>query len=195
MSVRILVVGNDKFGRRAINVASKYDSLLIVVDRSTSLSRIFKLIRKRALSFRLVCKMFICEKVRKGDYPPSACMSIRNNSDLIELIEKHHPDEVILFRAGLIINENVLSMGAKILNIHCSRLPDYGGIGTINRALIKKDINQSATLHVVTKKIDEGEVVQTFPYRLDLAACYCKNEDIAYSAGLELLDAYLSNFN
>ena len=168
--------------------------MLIVVDRSTSLSRIFKLIRKRVLSFRLVCKMFICEKFRKGDHPPASCISIRNNNDLIELIEKHHPDEVILFRAGLIINKNVLSMGTKILNIHCSRLPDYGGIGTINCALIKKDINQTATLHVVTK-IDEGEVVQTFPYRLDLAACYCKNEDIAYSAGLELLDAYLSNFN
>ena len=191
MTSRILVVGNDKFGNKAINVASKYDNLLIVVDRSTSWSRILRLVRRRVLSLLLVSKMFICEKFRKGDSPTISYLFVKSNKDLIGIIEKYDPDEVILFRAGLIINKNLLSMGPRFLNIHCSRLPDYGGIGTINRALINKDLNQSATMHLVTSKIDEGKIIKTLPYLLDPEACYCKNEDVAYSAGLDLLDDYL----
>lgn len=193
MTKRFLIVGNDKFGNMALKANHKHDKVFIFVDHSTSLFRIFKLLKRGVISFPLISKIFYCESVRNGCKPDNSCPSIKCNNDLIKLIDEFRPDEVILYRAGLIINSAVLGMNSKILNIHCARLPDYGGIGTISRALKDKQFNQCATLHIVTKRIDEGEILFTEPYQLDPYSCYCKNENIAYSAGLSLLEKYLTN--
>ena len=130
---------------------------------------------------------------RPGNKPPSNAPFVKSNSDLSLIIDSKKPSEVILFRAGLIIKSSLLNKGVKILNIHCTRLPDYGGIGTISRALRDRQYYQEATLHIVTSRIDEGEVIKTLQYKLEPSSCYCSNEMVAYQAGLTLLNGYLSN--
>jgi methionyl-tRNA formyltransferase len=192
---RIIVVGNDKIGGQALKVLSslqKTNETFFCVDRSTNIKRLANLIKRGSISPRLVVKMLFCEIIRPGEKPPITMPSIMNNKELVELIKARRPKEVILFRAGLIINANVLAQGVKILNLHCSRLPDYGGIGTIARALKDQEYEQAACLHIVTKRIDDGQVIKMMPYQLDPLSTYCLNERNAYNAGIQLLEEYLS---
>lgn len=188
---RVIVVGNDKIGNCALQALPDNNQNICYVDRSTNVKRLAKLIRKGSMSLYLASKMLLCETFRPGQKPPQSFPSIKSNGELASIIRNERPQEVILFRAGLIINTEVLAQGVKILNIHCARLPDYGGIGTIARALKDKEYEQAATLHVVTKRIDEGDVVRTTPYRLDPLISYCRNEMNAYKAGIQLLKDYL----
>lgn len=190
--MKILVVGNDKIGGRAVERLFEREDILCVVDKSSGLTRVLKLVWKRRLSLALVLKMLIAEVCRSGRKPPSACVSIASNHDLYRLIHEVAPVEVVLFRAGLIVGQRVLDAGVPIVNLHCCRLPEYGGIGTISKALQCRDYDQEATLHVVTTRIDEGEVLSVLPFRLSPAISYAANEDVAYDAGLRLLSRYLS---
>lgn len=189
---RIIVVGDDKIGNSALEALPKNDSILCYVDRSTNFKRLYKLIKKRSISLSLAFKMLLCEISRAGQKPSPSIPSIGGNQELAVEIKKQRPQEVILFRAGLIVNSKVLAEGVKILNIHCTRLPDYGGIGTIARALKDKEYEQAASLHIVTEKIDEGFVVSALPYRLDPSLSYCENEMIAYKSGIQLLKGYFA---
>ena len=142
----IIVVGNDKIGGSALQALNGYsgsEKNSYYVDQSTNVRRLRKIISNGSLSVPLLGKMVLCEKLRSGHKPLKSTPVIRSNKDLAEIIRKKRPKEVILFRAGLIINSEVLSQGVKILNTHCARLPDYGGIGSIARALKDKEYNQS----------------------------------------------------
>ena len=189
--MKILVVGNDKIGGMAAAQFVGRDDIVCVVDKSSSLARVFMLVRKGRLSLSLIGKMFVAELLRPGSLPPASCYSVVSNRDLAEVIADVSPSEVILFRAGLIVGQAVLDLGVRIVNLHCCRLPDYGGIGTISKALRARAFDQEATLHVVTTRIDEGEVLSVSPYRLSPDLSYAANEEVAYCAGLRLLSEYL----
>ncbi len=182
----LLVVGNDKIGRRLISKIKHRDNLYIAIDSSTSLKRIWDLVRRRRITPILVAKMAFAELLRK-DYKIPEIPKIYSNSDLLSLIHKDEIDRVYLFRASLIINKEVLGSRAEILNVHCARIPDYGGLGSIMKALKDKAYEQEATLHRVTPKIDEGEIITTIPYRLDERLPYRQNEELAYNAGINLI--------
>ena len=156
-------------------------------DESGSISRIVKLVRGRKLSPRLVLKMLFCEITRRSVKTRIGCKKITSNNDLLELITNYSPCKVILFRAGLIINKTVLAAGVLFYNIHCAKIPEYGGIGSIHRAIRDKSFKQTATLHQVTESIDSGVVYDTEPYELNPELGYCANEDKAYDAGIRLL--------
>ena len=49
-------------------------------------------------------------------------------------------------------------------------------------------IHQCATLHRITSRIDEGEVIDTEGYTLDTGKSYGYNENLAYEAGGRLLE-------
>lgn len=185
----MLILGGDRIAQRALtcpNISAA--SPLIVIDRSTSLRRVARLVWRGRLPLLLVFKMFYCEQMRKPlpksqqFFPEMKC-----NSDLITLIDEYRPARIILFRAGLVINKDVISRGIPLLNIHCANVPEYGGLGSINRALKDRSLHQNATLHQVTTTIDEGAVFDVEPYLLDIKQSYCYNENVAYEAGLRLL--------
>ena len=111
--------------------------------------------------------MFICE-LRRSSYSKNEKYStISDNLDLIKIIDKIKPKKIILFRAGLVISREVISKGIPLLNIHCASIPEYGGLGSIDRALKNKSFSQNATLHQVTTTIDKGKVYDTEPYLLN----------------------------
>lgn len=188
-----LVTGNDKISDNAIsNLNQCTKEIVIIRDISTSYKRIYKLISKKRLSLSLLLKMYMCEIKRKKKLLNEQNsnfinLKIKSNNELINLIDQYQPEKVVLFRAGLIINKSVISTNVPILNIHCAKIPEYGGLGSINRAIEDQCHNQCATLHQVTTNIDSGIIYDTEPYILDAKKSYCYNEDIAYSAGIRLL--------
>lgn len=185
----MLVIGGDKIAIKALSLPEvRKNEVVLVKDVSVNFVKIINLIIKRRLSFKLFCKMFYCEAVRRrSSEKVKPYFIIKNNEDLIKLINEHKPQKIILFRAGLVVNKKILSMEIPIMNIHCAKIPEYGGLGSINEALKNNEINQFATLHQVTETIDSGQILDTEPYILNEALSYCKNETIAYEAGLRLL--------
>ena len=87
-----------------------------------------------------------------------------SNSALIE-IEKFNPSLIILAGFLLKISENVIEkFPNKIINIHPSLLPAYGGKGMYGMNVHKKIIENSEresgiTIHYVNKNYDEGKII------------------------------------
>lgn len=190
----MLILGGNRIAKKALESLKESDSLIIIIDRSTGIKRVTKLIWGKRLSLVLILKMIICE-FRRGFSAVSSVSypGIANNKDLLVLLNKHKPDRVVLFRAGLVINKEVISQGVPLLNIHCAKVPEYGGLGSIDRALKDGAFEQNASLHQVTTTIDEGQVFDLEPFRLISSISYCQNEDIAYQAGLKLLYRTIGN--
>ncbi len=183
----LVIIGNDKIGGQALKKIHNCKEIEIVCDKSTNIKRVIKLLRSKKLSISLVLKMFLAEILRKGEKPNKNILTIKSNNNLVEILKKNNYEKVILFRAGLIVNKKVIDTGINILNIHAASLPDFAGIGSINKALIKKAYCQKATLHRLIKTIDSGEIISEIDYKLDPNKSYLANENIAYSAAIKLL--------
>jgi formyltetrahydrofolate hydrolase len=165
----LLILGGDRIARSSLRHLKLSPNLLIAIDHSTSLKRVAKLILKKRLSLWLVIKMLVCEyKREKYSVPVSDFPVIKNNKELLELISDSRPERIILFRAGLVINKEVISKNIPLLNIHCAKVPEYGGLGSIDRAIKNRAVEQNATLHQVTTTIDKGEVFDTESFQLDM---------------------------
>jgi folate-dependent phosphoribosylglycinamide formyltransferase PurN len=191
----LVLVSPDKLGRFFLSKAPQDHKIIYAYDQSSNHKRLFKLIIKRILKVRTVFLMlwadFFREKIAISNYPTE---TIYNNTDLRELIKKENITTVYLFRAGLIISKVTLKEQVEFLNIHCAKIPQYGGIGVLDRALRDKAFKQEATLHVVTETIDGGRVISVEPYIMSPQNSYQQNEDIAYRAGADLLVKNLRSF-
>ena len=184
---KILIVGNDKIGRRLIHKLEyrKYEGY-IYLDKSPKIRRIIKLLIRRRVPIRHLVNMFLAMFFRQdfviGYYP-----AIYSNDDLLQLIKKLSPKTIFFFRAGLVINKSVIDTGVELINVHCAELPQYSGLGAIARAIEDKAYHQCATMHRIIKKIDAGEILATMPYMMKKENSYRENEDIAYDAGIRLI--------
>jgi len=184
----LIILGSDKIaGSAAAKIDKMQEDSKIVIDRSTNFLRVKKLLQSGALSPILVCKMACCEVMRRDKRPSMNLQGISSNSELLKVIIEFEPDRLILFRAGLIISKKILETSVPVLNIHAATVPDFGGIGSINKALESNAYDQNACLHVVTSRIDEGRVLDKENYTLDPSGSYCSNEAIAYKAAETLL--------
>tara|TARA_B100001093_G_C26772413_1_gene990822 strand:- start:738 stop:1343 length:606 start_codon:yes stop_codon:yes gene_type:complete len=183
----LVILGNDKLGGLALSKIDHQDRLHLQIDRSSNYRRVIRLVGKGVISIDLVIKMFLSEYKRRGQKPSGNYHGIQRNSDLIRSLSTLKPTEVVLFRAGLIINKEVLGMGIPIYNIHAARVPEYGGLGSIARALKDGALEQFASLHTVTSKIDEGKLLDSENFLLSQKASYFENEQTAYSAAICVL--------
>lgn len=93
---------------------------------------------------------------------------IKKGKSFSENLEKILPENVdLIVLAGFlsILNDDFCKkFEGKIINIHPSLLPKFGGYGmwgmNVHNAVIKSDEKQSgATVHYVTSGIDEGEII------------------------------------
>ncbi|MCB1859538.1 MAG: hypothetical protein KDI63_14775 [Gammaproteobacteria bacterium] len=183
----LLVVSDDKIVNLLFSNFVSDDNIILVKDKSSSLKRIIKLIRKGSLPILAVLKMAIAEFMRPNSKPQLQFLVIKSSSELLSLYDKYLPERIILFRAGLIVKRDQFPQELELLNVHCASLPAYGGLASIYRALNNGDYNQKATLHRVTNVIDGGEVLNELPYQMEPSNSYRRNEDIAYETGYELL--------
>jgi hypothetical protein len=188
----LLLLGNDKIAGKALGQIEKTNSLHICVDHSTSLRRIARLLAMQSISPLLLIKMAFCELTRPGSRPDPGLTKIRSNAELAREMDEIRPSRLILFRAGLIVNKALIDKGMPVLNVHAAEVPQYGGLGSIAKALADKAHEQAACLHLVTERIDGGHVLAREKYRLNPNVSYCENEKIAYAAATRLLKSAAS---
>ena len=83
----------------------------------------------------------------------------RNNKDIFNNIN-WEGEYIISYLCPLLIPSNVLKK-AKILalNFHPGP-PEYPGIGCTNYAIYNEDSNYGATCHIMSEKIDDGEILE-----------------------------------
>jgi hypothetical protein len=183
---RLVVAGNDKIGRAIAQRVGGLPGVTVVLDASTDVQRVLRLLVRRRMPVRALALMAIAEW-RRHDTPLPHAVLVRTNTELLARAHAAEAAEIYLFRAGLIINNTVLASGIPVFNLHCAALPAYGGVAAIWRALRDGACNQAATLHRVTPAIDGGDVLAVEPYHLDMEGRYWQNEEIAYAAGERLL--------
>jgi methionyl-tRNA formyltransferase len=180
----LIVVGNDKLGLRL--AAQLHErGLRVMIDRSVDLRRVARLLLRGSLRVSWLVRMAWAEFMRPAA-PVSPLPAITSNRALLDAVRSEGARHLVLFRAGLIVNRQVID-AVEVLNVHCARLPDYGGLGAIPKALHDRAYAQSATLHRVIETIDGGDVVATVPYELDPGLSYRDNEERAYRAGMSLI--------
>lgn len=104
-----------------------------------------------------------------------------NDSVLIE-IEKFNPSLIILAGFLLKISENIIEkFPNKIINIHPSLLPAYGGKGMYgmnvhNKVIENSERESGITIHYVNKNYDEGQII----FQKKLTIQYpCSSEELA----------------
>jgi len=93
---------------------------------------------------------------------------VANGQFLIELCESHQIDYIIL--AGylrLIPGDFIDAFPEKIINLHPSVLPNYGGKGmygsNVHNAVIEnKEKESGISIHFVNQKFDEGRIIAQF---------------------------------
>lgn len=82
------------------------------------------------------------------------------------LIHSLHPDLGVSVRFSQIIKNPLLTIPSHgILNLHTSLLPKYGGLGAIFHALFRGETSIGVTVHYMSEKVDEGDIVvqETIP--------------------------------
>ena len=188
---KVLVVGDDKICRVYLRDNPPPSDVQILIDHSTGLKRVLRLVASGALSIGLILRMLLAD-ISRSDGPPIQGREVRSNADLLRIVNEIKPEKILLFRAGIIIRKDLINTGYPIWNIHAAKIPEFGGLGSIWRALNAKAFAQCATLHVVTETIDSGETLATEPYTLDPNKSYADNENVAYAAGCRLLSRVIS---
>jgi len=189
---KLLVFGNDKISRWACYELKKRGLKLsgfsFALDCSTNIARALLLIINKKISIACLGKMIVSEFLREKFMMFKYDFRISSNEDLHKILTLNQYSEVYLFRVGLVINKKNLSLGAKLLNIHCASIPEYSGLCSIFKALKDNAIHQNACLHVVTTVIDDPcSIIDKEPYTLKPDKSYSQNEKIAYYAGIEIL--------
>ena len=183
----LLFVGHDRLAHQLLAELPKNPkNLIITLDNSSNPGRVFRLLLNRVISIRVLTAMAWAQWRRPKVTLTRHYSFIRSNRELLDHLRREAVDTVLLFRAGLIVNKKCLALGIDFLNVHCAELPQYGGIGSIYRALKNQHYDQCATLHRLTERIDDGQVVDTEPYLLSQSTSYKVNEDLAYAAGIKL---------
>ena len=181
----LLVVSNDHWGAQAEACVPPDADIVVAIDRSGGLSRSLRLVARRSIPVPAAARILLAQRKLPRDRPRSRS-SLASNADLQRLAQAHGARDVLLFRAGLIISGETLTR-CDVRNIHCADIHGFGGLAAIWRALQARAFDQKATLHRVTNRIDEGEVLDTEPFTLDPRLGYAANEHLAYQAGLRLL--------
>lgn len=195
----IFITSFDYYGKRAIELIAKNDNNnIIIIDNSNNFKRILKILKKGKIKILTILKIIFAEILRNiygyrkyRNIKISNFFTIKSNNDLLIYIKKYKPDCLLLYRAGLIISKEILNLDISILNIHCANIPEFGGLGSIEKALEKKQYLQNAVLHEVTSSIDSGKVLMKQKYKLNKNFSYFRNENIAYEAGLILIKKIL----
>lgn len=100
-----------------------------------------------------------------------------------EILEKYHTDYIALAGFLWLIPEFLIECYPdKIVNIHPSLLPGYGGKGMygmhVHNAVFKnKDQVSGMTIHLVNQEYDKGKIL--YQHQADISACRSA-EDIAH---------------
>jgi phosphoribosylglycinamide formyltransferase-1 len=97
-----------------------------------------------------------------------------DNGDLAKKLNSLAPDLIVLAGYLRLIPEDIINAFPKrIINIHPSLLPDYGGAGMygkyVHQAVVANEEEVSGiTIHYVSKEYDEGEIIFQEEVEIDI---------------------------
>lgn len=89
----------------------------------------------------------------------------KNSEDIVSLLQEHKISHIVLAGYLSILDKTICKVWEnKIINIHPSLLPKYGGKGMygehVHKAVIEnKEMVSGATVHFVTEGIDDGGII------------------------------------
>lgn len=108
------------------------------------------------------------ERATKANINTSVCVKDENltaNEKIINVLKKYKIDLIVLAGyLGIISKELIQKYQSKIINIHPSLLPKYGGKGmygiNVHEAVIKnKEKESGCSVHYVNEEIDGGKII------------------------------------
>lgn len=83
-----------------------------------------------------------------------------NSYDSIATIKAYDPDVIICVRPAQILRKKFITSFSRILNLHCTLLPKYRGIGGIFQSLVRGENELGCTVYAIkSEKIDFGPIV------------------------------------
>jgi len=191
MNKKLIILGSDKISNLYEKKLYKYKDIIIVRDVSANIKRALKLFIKRSIKLDALIKISYANILRNKTKVDADIKKIRNNAEILDICKKENINRIILFRCALIIKPKLFNSKIQLVNIHCSDLPSYPGLGAIHRAIKNKDFEQNACAHIITNHIDGGEILHKMKYTLDPKKTYIENENLAYETGYKLLIKYL----
>lgn len=184
------MAGNDYWGRVALSeLETSAVQVTLLLDVSSRASRTLKLLRKRRISFLDVFRLALCEMRRSSrtSNRSGGWIDVHSNRELESIIEQMQAHTLILFRAGVIIDAQILKLPIDVLNIHAATIPEFAGLMAIPRAIRSGSLKQQVTLHHVTSQVDQGRIEEVREYEIPAGASVCAAEDVAYATAVELL--------
>ena len=91
-----------------------------------------------------------------------------NDQNIIEEITEINPDLIVVVAYGQIIGDELLAtFKDRIINLHSSILPKYRGAAPINWAIIEGDSESGATIMLVEKGLDTGDILNIEKISID----------------------------
>lgn len=114
----------------------------------------------KIINFRLSKELSgIIENVKCRNLPIIKSFNV-NSEECIKFAVELDVDVVLSVRPVQIFRKEFIQSVGKIVNIHCSKLPSYGGIGAILQALANRERFLGCSAHEVPdESIDSGNVV------------------------------------
>ena len=110
----------------------------------------------------------------------------------VEKIRELSPDFLFSFYYRHMVKKPILDIPTKgCLNLHGSLLPRYRGRAPINWVLIQGEKETGVTLHYMTPKPDDGDMVGQMPFGITDDDTAATLHDKAVKATSELLDTIL----
>jgi len=95
-------------------------------------------------------------------------VSLRNNKDEYEYLQRLEADIAIVVAYGQIIPKEMLSLTKKgFVNIHASLLPKWRGAAPIQRSIMNLDKQTGISIMKIEEKLDTGPICNS--YKLDIA--------------------------
>ena len=171
-----------------INSPKKVKILILASGNGSNAENIINYFRDKfyQIDWRIISnnsKAGVIEKSKKLNVPFLILNKDQFNSTsaLIE-IEKFNPSLIILAGFLLKISENIIEkFSDKIINIHPSLLPAYGGKGMYgmnvhNKVIENLEKESGITIHYVNKNYDEGKII----FQKKLTIRYpCNSEELS----------------
>ena len=97
----------------------------------------------------------------------------RETDEVVQLLKNLQIDLIVLAGFLWLVPENLLkAFPNKIINIHPSLLPKYGGKGMYgdkvhSTVLANKELESGITIHFVNEHFDEGEVIHQSRFKIE----------------------------
>lgn len=150
---------------------NKHNVVLLVSGSGTNAQRIIDLVEEGTLQNVKITQMIAdreCSAMERAARHGIPSDIVQRGKDYGErLLEKIDPDTDLIVLAGFLslLSGSILEKyRGRIINLHPSLLPKFGGKGMwgmhVHNAVIEAGEKQSgATVHYVTAGIDEGEII------------------------------------